>query len=409
MEWDQLWIDINLATMDPDRPGSYGEIEDAALAVKDGRIAWVGPRSELPEFDPLAMPVIKGNGQWLTPGLVDCHTHLVFAGTRASEFEARLNGATYEEIARQGGGILSTVKATRAADEETLFQLGRERLNALLAEGVTRVEIKSGYGLDTETEHKMLSLARHLGEVHPLDVHTTFLGAHALPAEYQGRQQAYVDLVCDEMMPAIAADNLADAVDVFCENIAFDLDQTEQVFRTARELGLPVKLHAEQLSNMGGSQLAARHQALSVDHIECLDEAGVKALADSGTVAVLLPGAFYFLRETRKPPVELLRHHGVPMAVASDFNPGSSPLCSTLLMVNMGCTLFGLTPAEALAGVTRHGAQALGVGDRVGQLKVGMIADMAQWQIGHPAELAWQYGNRPCRAVYKAGKVVRVS
>ncbi|WP_417344444.1 imidazolonepropionase [Ferrimonas sp.] len=408
MEWDQLWIDINLATMDPDRSGSYGEIEDAALAVKDGQIAWVGPRSELPEFDPLSIPVVKGNGQWLTPGLVDCHTHLVFAGTRASEFEARLNGATYEEIARQGGGILSTVKATRDADRETLFQLGRERLNALLAEGVTRVEIKSGYGLDTETEHKMLSLARYLGEVHPLDVHTTFLGAHAVPADYKGKEQAYVDLVCDEMIPAIAADKLADAVDVFCENIAFDLEQTEQVFRKAQEYQLPVKLHAEQLSNMGGSKLAARYQALSVDHIECLDEEGVQALAESGTVAVILPGAFYFLRETRKPPIDLLRQYGVPMAVASDFNPGSSPLCSTLLMINMACTLFGLTPAEALAGVTRNGARALGVGDRVGQLKVGMEADLAQWAIGHPAELAWQYGNRPCKAVYKGGKVVRM-
>ncbi|SDI28360.1 imidazolonepropionase [Ferrimonas sediminum] len=408
MDWDQLWIEVNLATMDPEQPGSYGEIEDAALAVKDGKIAWLGRRSDLPEFDPFSVPVLKGNGQWLTPGLIDCHTHLIFAGSRANEFEARLNGATYEEIARQGGGIQSTVNATRAADTESLFHDARLRLNSLLKEGVTRVEIKSGYGLDLDTERKMLELARHLGQLHPIDIHTTFLGAHAIPSEYQGRDNDYVEHVCNDMMPALAADGLMDAVDVFCENIAFDLDQTEAVFKAAKAHGLPVKLHAEQLSNMGGSQLAARHQALSVDHIECLDEEGVKAIAQSGTVAVLLPGAFYFLKETRKPPVDLLRQHQVPMALASDFNPGSSPLCSTLLMLNMGCTLFSLTPAEALAGVTRHAARALGVQARCGQLKVGFDADISQWRIGHPAELAWQYGSNPCSAVYKQGQPVRM-
>ncbi|TKB55061.1 imidazolonepropionase [Ferrimonas aestuarii] len=408
MDWDQLWLDVNVATMDPQQPGEFGEITDAALAVKDGKIAWIGPKSELPEFDPFLTPVIQGKGQWLTPGLIDCHTHLIFAGSRAHEFEARLKGGSYEEIARAGGGILSTVKATREASEEDLFHLGRQRMNALLNEGVTHVEIKSGYGLDMDTEEKMLKLARYLGEVHPIDVSTTFLGAHAIPKEYAGRNQEYVDFVCQTVLPKLAEQGLVDAVDVFCETIGFDLKQTEQVFNAAKQFDLPVKLHAEQLSNMGGSALAAKHQALSVDHIECLDEDGVKAIKDSGTVAVLLPGAFYFLKETRKPPVDLLRKHGVPMAVASDFNPGSSPLCSALLMLNLSCTLFGLTPAEALAGITRHSAAALGLDKRVGQLKVGMDADIAQWQIGHPVELAWQYGQRPCVAVYKQGNSVRL-
>ncbi|MBY5993415.1 imidazolonepropionase [Ferrimonas balearica] len=406
MEWDQLWIEVNLATLDPAQPGAYGAIEDGAVAIKDGKIAWVGPRSALPEFDPLSMPVYRGHGGWLTPGLIDCHTHLLFGGTRAAEFEQRLQGASYESIAKAGGGILSTVRATRAADEETLFQGGRKRLNSLLREGVTTVEIKSGYGLDLETESRMLQVARQLGAMHPVEVVTTFLGAHALPEAYKGNAQGYVQEVIERHLPAIAEAGLADAVDVFCENIAFDLDQTEAVFQAAKAHGLPVKLHAEQLSNMGGSALAARYQALSVDHLECLDEAGVKAIAESGTVAVLLPGAFYYLRETRLPPLELLRQYRVPMALASDFNPGSSPLCSTLLMLNMGCTLFGLTPEEALAGVTRHAAQALGLQERVGQLKVGMEADLVLWEIGHPAELAWQYGCNPCREVMKHGQLV---
>lgn len=406
MEWDQLWIEVNLATMDPDQPGAYGAIRDGAVAIKDGKIAWVGPRSALPEFDPFSLPVYRGHGGWLTPGLIDCHTHLLFGGTRASEFEQRLNGATYEQIAQAGGGILSTVRATRAADEETLFQGGRKRLNSLLREGVTTVEIKSGYGLDLPTERRLLEVARHLGAMHPIEVVTTFLGAHALPEEYRGNAEGYVREVIETQLPAIAGDGLADAVDVFCEHIAFDLAQTEAIFQAAKAHDLPVKLHAEQLSNMGGSALAARYQALSVDHIECLDEAGVKAIADAGTVAVLLPGAFFTLKETRRPPIALLREHRVPMALASDFNPGSSPLCSTLLMLNMGCTLFGLTPEEALAGVTRHGARALGLQERVGQIRVGMEADLVLWEIDEPAELAWQYGCNPCREVMKHGQMV---
>lgn len=406
MEWDQLWIEVNLATMDPDQPGAYGAIRDGAVAIKDGKIAWVGPRSALPEFDPFSLPVYRGHGGWLTPGLIDCHTHLLFGGTRASEFEQRLNGATYEQIAQAGGGILSTVRATRAADEETLFQGGRKRLNSLLREGVTTVEIKSGYGLDLPTERRLLEVARHLGAMHPIEVVTTFLGAHALPEEYRGDAEGYVREVIETQLPAIAGDGLADAVDVFCEHIAFDLAQTEAIFQAAKAHDLPVKLHAEQLSNMGGSALAARYQALSVDHIECLDEAGVKAIADAGTVAVLLPGAFFTLKETRRPPIALLREHRVPMALASDFNPGSSPLCSTLLMLNMGCTLFGLTPEEALAGVTRHGARALGLQERVGQIRVGMEADLVLWEIDEPAELAWQYGCNPCREVMKHGQMV---
>ncbi|MBY6187567.1 imidazolonepropionase [Marinobacter hydrocarbonoclasticus] len=406
MDWDQLWIEVNLATLDPAQEGAYGAIRDGAVAIKDGKIAWVGPRCELPEFDPFSLPVYRGHGGWLTPGLIDCHTHLLFGGTRASEFEQRLNGASYEEIARAGGGILSTVRATRAADEETLFQGGRKRLNSLLREGVTTVEIKSGYGLDLTTERRLLEVARHLGSMHPVEVVTTFLGAHALPEEYKGDADGYIRQVIDTQLPAVANDGLADAVDVFCENIAFNLAQTEAVFQAAKAHNLPVKLHAEQLSNMGGSALAARYQALSVDHIECLDEAGVKAIAESGTVAVLLPGAFFILKETRKPPIDLLRQHKVPMALASDFNPGSSPLCSTLLMLNMGCTLFGLTPEEALTGVTRHAAQALGLQERLGQIKVGMEADLVLWDIEEPAELAWQYGCNPCREVMKHGQMV---
>ncbi|MBY6096552.1 imidazolonepropionase [Ferrimonas balearica] len=406
MDWDQLWIEVNLATMDPAQNGPYGAIEDGAVAIKDGKIAWLGPRSALPEFDPFSLPVYRGHGGWLTPGLIDCHTHLLFGGNRANEFEQRLNGVSYAEIARAGGGILSTVRATRAADEETLFQGGRKRLNSLLREGVTTVEVKSGYGLDLDTERRLLAVARHLGAMHPIEVVTTFLGAHALPPEFKDNADGYIEHVINEQLPAIAAEGLADAVDVFCEHIAFDLDQTEAVFRAAKAHDMPVKLHAEQLSNMGGSALAARYQALSVDHIECLDLAGVEAIAQSGTVAVLLPGAFFTLKETRLPPIDLLRQHKVPMALASDFNPGSSPLCSTLLMLNMGCTLFGLTPAEALAGVTRHAAQALGLQERVGQIKVGMEADLVLWEIEQPAELAWQYGCNPCREVMKHGQLV---
>ncbi|MGL4517921.1 MAG: imidazolonepropionase [Shewanella sp.] len=406
MSWDQVWIDVNIATMDPSISARYGAITHAAIAVKDGKIAWLGPRSELPAFDVLSIPVYRGKGGWITPGLIDAHTHLVFAGNRANEFEQRLKGATYEEIARAGGGIISTVNACREADEAELFDLGRQRLNALAKEGVTTVEIKSGYGLDTETELKILRVARELGKHHHVDVKTTFLGAHAVPPEYKGNSDGYVDLVINKMLPAVIKENLADAVDVFCENIAFNLEQTERVLSAAKAAGLQIKLHAEQLSNMGGSALAARLGAKSVDHIEYLDEAGVKALSESGTCAVLLPGAFYFLRETQKPPIDLLRQYGVPMVLASDVNPGSSPICSTLLMLNMGCTLFRLTPEEALAGLTLNAAKALGVEDKVGSLVVGKQADFCLWDISTPAQLAYSYGVNPCQEVVKNGRLI---
>ncbi|SUI90578.1 imidazolonepropionase [Shewanella morhuae] len=406
MSWDQVWIDVNLATMDPSISTPYGAITNAAIAVKQGKIAWLGPRSELPAFDVLATPVYRGKGGWITPGLIDAHTHLIFAGNRANEFELRLQGASYEDIARAGGGIISTVKACRDADEAELFELGRQRLNALAKEGVTTVEIKSGYGLDTETELKILRVARELGEHHHVDVKTTFLGAHAIPPEYKDNSDGYVDLIINEMLPAVIAENLADAVDVFCENIAFNLEQTERVLSAAKAAGLEIKLHAEQLTNMGGSALAARLGAKSVDHIEYLDEAGVKVLSESGTCAVLLPGAFYFLRETQKPPIDLLRQYGVPMVLASDFNPGSSPICSTLLMLNMGCTLFRLTPEEALKGLTLNAAKALGIEDRVGSLVVGKQADFCLWDIATPAQLAYSYGVNPCKDVVKNGVLV---
>lgn len=406
MSWDQVWIDVNLATMDPSISAPYGAFTNAAIAVKDGKIAWLGPRSELPAFDVLSIPVYRGKGGWITPGLIDAHTHLIFAGNRANEFELRLQGASYEEIARSGGGIISTVKACREADEAELFELGRQRLNALAKEGVTTVEIKSGYGLDTETELKILRVARELGKHHHVDVKTTFLGAHAIPPEYKDNSDGYVDLIINKMLPAVIAENLADAVDVFCENIAFNLEQTERVLSAAKAAGLEIKLHAEQLTNMGGSALAARLGAKSVDHIEYLDEAGVKALSESGTCAVLLPGAFYFLRETQKPPIDLLRQYGVPMVLASDFNPGSSPICSTLLMLNMGCTLFRLTPEEALTGLTLNAAKALGIEDNVGSLVVGKQADFCLWDIATPAQLAYSYGVNPCKDVVKNGKLV---
>ncbi len=406
MSWDQVWIDVNVASMDPAVSAPYGAIVDAAMAVKDGKIAWVGPRAELPEFDVMSTPLYRGKGGWITPGLIDAHTHLIFAGNRANEFEKRLQGVTYEEIARSGGGIISTVNACREASEADLFELGRKRLNALAKEGVTTVEIKSGYGLDTETELKILRVARELGKHHHVDVKTTFLGAHAIPPEYKDDVEGYVDLVINEMLPAVLAEDLADAVDVFCENIAFSVEQTERVLTAAKNAGLDIKLHAEQLSNLGGSAMAAKLGAKSVDHIEYLDEAGVIALSKSGTCATLLPGAFYFLRETQMPPIELLRKHKVPMVLASDYNPGSSPLCSSLLMLNMGCTLFRLTPEEALAGMTRNAARALGIEDRVGVLAAGMQADFCLWDITTPAELSYSYGAGTCLEVVKNGHLV---
>jgi imidazolonepropionase len=398
--WDSVWVNVNLATMAA--PG-YGAIEDGAIAIEAGRIAWVGPRSDLPPA--AARETREGGGRWMTPGLVDCHTHLVFGGERWREFALRLEGASYEEIARAGGGILATVAATRAASEEALFASAAQRLQPFLAEGVTTFEVKSGYGLDLPNETKMLRVARRLGRELPVDVRTTFLGAHALPPEYKDRQGAYVDLVAAEMIPAVAREGLADAVDAFCEGIAFTADETERVLAAAKAAGLPVKLHADQLSDGGGAALAASYEALSADHLECTTEAGVEAMAAAGTVAVLLPGANYFLRESRRPPVELFRKHGVPMAIASNCNPGSSPTRSLLLMLSMAATLFRVTPEEALAGVTRNAAKALGLGDR-GVLAPGMRADLVLWEIAHPAELAYWIGGNPCREVIRASDPV---
>ncbi|AWB08870.1 imidazolonepropionase (plasmid) [Azospirillum humicireducens] len=406
--WDSLWIDLSVATMDGATMGDadgYGAIADAAVGIKDGRIAYVGPRTELTGApEDLATEVHSGQGGWMTPGLIDCHTHLVYGGNRAREFEMRLNGASYEEIARAGGGILSTVTATRAASEDQLLAATLPRLDSLLAEGVTTVEVKSGYGLDSETETRMLCVARRLAQVRPVEVRTTYLGAHALPPEFKGDPDGYIDRICAETLPAIAEAGLADAVDAFCEGIGFSVAQTRRVFEVAKRLGLPVKLHAEQLSNLGGARLVAEFGGLSADHIEHLDEEGVVAMAKAGTVAVLLPGAFYALRETKLPPIELLRRHGVPMALSTDNNPGTSPVTSLLLMLSMGCTFFRLTPAEALAGITRHAAKALGLDDR-GVIAPGKRADLAVWRIEHPAELAYAIGLNPCMAVVNGGVV----
>ncbi|GMM86367.1 imidazolonepropionase [Pseudoalteromonas sp. MTN2-4] len=405
-EADLVITDVNLATMDSNIDVPYGAIEQGALIIKDDKIVWLGKQSDLPEFDALATPVINAKGQWLTPGLIDCHTHILFAGNRAGEFEQRLNGVSYQEIAQQGGGIASTVRATRQADEETLFVAGKNRLNSLMSEGVTTVESKSGYGLDLDTEIKLLEVNKVLNDNHPVDIQSTFLGAHALPPEFKHDSDAYIDLVCDVMLPKVAELNLADAVDVFCENVGFSYAQTKRVFEKARQLGLPVKCHAEQLSNQHGTELVAEFKGLSADHIEYLDEAGVKAMAEAGTVAVLLPGAFYFLREIQKPPLELLRQYKVPMAIASDFNPGTAPLCSLRLMLNMGCTLFRLTPEETLQGVTVNAAKALGLDDR-GMLKVGMRADLALWDIATPAQLSYQFGVNELSNLWISGKLIQ--
>jgi imidazolonepropionase len=390
----QLWTGCRAATMQADAAAPYGLLEDAAIAVEGGRIAWIGPRGELPSaIEARCAQEHDCGGALVTPGLIDCHTHLVYGGDRAHEFELRLGGASYEDIARAGGGIASTVKATRAASESELAAQTLPRLQALMGEGVTTVEIKSGYGLSLEHEAKALRVARSLAAAHPVDVRTTFLGAHALPPEYAGRADDYIAEVI-RMLPALHGQGLVDAVDAFCERIAFSTAQTEKVFQAARALGLPVKLHAEQLSDSGGAQLAARYGALSCDHLEWLSEEGAAAMARAGSAAVLLPGAFYFLRDTRLPPVDLLRKHRVPMAVSTDCNPGSSPCTSLLLMLNMACTLFRLTPQEALAGVTRNAARALGLADR-GVLAEGMRADFVLWDIGAPAQLSYAMGFNP--------------
>lgn len=399
--WQSLWINVNIAAMTGGGV-AYGAQPAAALAVEDGKIAWLGPLADLPgHADNLAETVHDCAGRWMTPGLIDCHTHLVFGGNRVKEFELRLKGASYEEISKAGGGIRSTVAATRAETESVLFERAEFRLQRLMSEGVTTVEIKSGYGLDTETELKMLRVARKLGKELPVRVKTTFLGAHALPAEYAGDSAGYIDLVCREMIPAVAAEGLADAVDVFCEGIGFNIDETRRVFEAAVAHNLPVKAHAEQLSNLGGTKLACEYGALSADHLEYLDEAGVEAMAASGTVAVLLPGAFYFLREAQQPPMTALRGNQVPIAIATDLNPGSSPAQSILTMMNMAATLFQITPEEALAGVSSHAARALGIQAETGTLEIGKTADFALWDITEPAELTYWIGNmQPVQTIF---------
>ena len=389
-----LWHHCTLATLQPDAEQPYGLVPDGALVVQGGTLKWVGPLAELPDvLRAQCTTQHDAGGALITPGLIDCHTHLVYGGDRAAEFEQRLQGVTYEEIARQGGGIASTVRATRQASAQELQASAARRLRHLLAEGVTTIEIKSGYGLALEHERKCLQVARALGAEHAVAVRTTFLGAHALPPEFAGQSDAYMEEVL-RMLLALHAEGLVDAVDAFCERIAFSPAQTARLFEASRALGLPVKLHAEQLSDSGGAQLAASFGALSCDHLEWLSEEGVSAMAQAGTVAVLLPGAFYFLRETKLPPMELLRRHGVPMAVSTDCNPGTSPCTSLLLMLNMACTLFRLTPQEALAGVTRHAAHALGLRDR-GVLASGMRADFVLWDVAHPAQLAYSLGANP--------------
>ncbi|HEV7372072.1 imidazolonepropionase [Arenibaculum sp.] len=389
----RVLADARIATMVPGGP-PWGMVERGAVALDGDRIAWCGPESDLPDAF-AAAPRERLDGRLVTPALVDCHTHLVHGGDRAREFELRLQGASYEEIARAGGGIRSTVATTRAADEETLLRSALTRLDRLIAEGVGTVEVKSGYGLDVETELKMLRVARRLGRERAVTVRTTFLGAHAVPPEYEGRSGAYVDLVCNEALPAAHAEGLVDAVDAFCEGIAFSPAEVERVFEVAHRLDLPVKLHAEQLSNLGGAALAASHGALSAEHLEHLDEAGAAAMAKAGTVAVLLPGAFYALRETKLPPIDALRAAGVPIAIATDCNPGSSPLTSLLLAVNMACILFRLTPEEAVAGATREAARALGLGASLGTVEAGRRADLAVWDVAQPAELAYRIGFNP--------------
>ena len=388
---DGVWLNAKLATM----TGTV--IHDGALATSGGRISWVGERRQWKEE---ARREHDARGAWILPAFVDCHTHLVYAGNRAHEFELRLKGASYEEIGKAGGGILSTVRATRAASEDELAAAAQRRLSRWIAEGSTVVEVKSGYGLDRDTELKMLRVARRLTGV---TVKTTFLGAHTLPEEYKGRADAYIDFVCDEVLPAAAKEKLVDAIDVFCERIAFSRAQTTRVFDCAKRLGLPVKLHADQLSDSGGAALAAEYGALSADHLEYSSEESVEALARAGTVAVLLPGAFYFLREAHLPPIAALRRNGVPIALATDHNPGSSPLSSPLLAMNMACTLFRLTPEEALAGFTINAARALGMQATHGTLEAGKAADFALWEIDSPAELAYAIGAAPCVHRERAG------
>lgn len=401
MSFDRVWLDAHLCTMVPRDRDPLGIIEDGAIAAKDGRIAWVGPRAELPGG---AAATTCCDGAWILPGLVDCHTHIVFAGNRAREFEMRLDGASYEQIAKAGGGILSTVRATREASEDALVAAALPRLDALLAEGVTTIEVKSGYGLDLGTEARMLRAARRLGVQRNISVATTCLAAHAVPPEFAGRRAEFARHVAETIIPAIVAEGLADAVDAFTDStIAFTPEETEWVLEAATRAKLPVKLHADQLRDDGGAALAARHGALSADHIEYANAEGIAAMAQAGTVGVLLPGAFYFIRETHRPDIAAMRAAGLRLALATDLNPGSSPALSLLLMLNMGCTLFHLTVAEALAGVTRHAAAALGLADR-GALAPGLRCDLALFQVSRPAELCYWIGRNPCIGRVVAGR-----
>lgn len=400
---DGLWYNARIAPGgDPD-----SVIDRGAIFVRDGVIAWIGGQHEMSAEYAAQVPGHDLGGQWVTPGLIDCHTHLVYGGNRADEFALRLAGAGYQQLAEQGGGIISTVSATRGADERVLFNQSARRLQALLAEGVTTVEIKSGYGLDLSSERKILRVARALGDRFPVTVYTTFLGAHALPVEYQGHADDYVTLVCEDMLPALHSEGLVDAVDVFCENIGFSLAQCERIFNAAGRLGLPIKMHAEQLSNLGGTQLATRCRALSVDHLEHLSEPDIVQMKEAGTIAVLLPGAFYFLRERQVPPIELLRRYAVPMAISTDCNPGTSPITSLLLVLNLACTLFRLSVPEVLMGVTANAARALGKADRHGLLAPGRAADFVVWSVDSLAELPYQIGFNPCSSIVHDGIIRR--
>jgi imidazolonepropionase len=400
---DTVWLNARLATLAPAQPG-LGIIESGVIAARDGRIAFVGPQAELPAAWRNCARVVDCEGRWITPALIDCHTHLVYGGDRAREFELRLAGETYEQIARAGGGILSTVRATRAASEDELIRSALKRLDALIADGVGTVEVKSGYGLDLDAERKSLRAARRLAKHRDVAIRATFLGAHALPPEFADKRDSYVTYVADTMIPALANEGLIDAVDGFCERIAFTRDEIARVFTAAKRAGLPVKLHADQLSNSGGAALAAEFDALSADHLEYADEAGLAAMASAGVVAVLLPGAYYVLRERQAPPVELMRKHRMAVAVATDSNPGTSPMTSILLALNMAATLFGLTVDECLAGATRNAARALGLAEETGALEAGKWADLAIWDIERPAELVYRLGFNPLHARVWSGR-----
>lgn len=401
--WDMLLTNTRIATMQ-ESDVAYGVIENAALGIADGKIAWLGPESDLP--DHIDCKAVSLNGRWLTPALIDCHTHLVFGGDRAEEFEQRLSGASYEEIARGGGGILSTVKATRSASQDELARTAAVRLHALSREGVSTIEIKSGYGLDVENEIKMLRVARSLAGSSGISVSTSFLGAHTVPSEFRGRSDDYIEMLCDEALPQAAEAGLVDAVDAYCENIAFSTDQIARLFETARAMNLPVRLHADQLSDCGGAELAASYHALSADHLEYTSKKGVAALADAGCVAVLLPGAFLTLGETRRPPLDLLRKMDVPIAVATDCNPGTSPVCSIRSAMSLATSLFKLTPEECLAGVTREAARALGMLHDRGTIEIGKRADIAVWNIGHPRELSYWLGLNELSDLYINGREI---